>query len=67
MIPTVRSVTAASTAAGSRQNVARSMSAKTGVAPVSATELAVAANVNDGTITSSPAFDPGREQAQVQP
>ena len=30
------------------------MSANTGVAPVSATELAVAAKVNDGTMTSSP-------------
>ena len=44
----MRSVTAASTEAGSRQNVSGSMSAKTGVAPVIATALAVAAKVNDG-------------------
>ena len=31
------------------------MSANTGVAPVNATEFAVAANVHDGTMTSSPA------------
>ena len=54
MIARVRSVIAASTAAGDKQNESRSMSANTGVAPVSATELAVAAKVNDGTITSSP-------------
>ena len=42
------------------------MSAKTGVAPVSATELAVAAKVNDGTMTSSPGPIPHDEQAQVQ-
>ena len=44
--------------AGSRQNVVGSMSAKTGVAPVRATELAVAAKVNDGTMTSSPGLTP---------
>ena len=48
MIAAVRAVIAASTLAGSRQKVSGSMSAKTGVAPVSATELAVAAKVNDG-------------------
>ena len=42
------------------------MSAKTGVAPVSATELAVAAKVNDGTMTSSPGPTPGGQQAEVQ-
>ena len=57
---------AASTAAGSRQKSSASMSAKTGVAPVSATEFAVAAKVNDGTMTSSPGPDPGGEQAEVQ-
>ena len=30
------------------------MSTKTGLAPVNATEFAVAANVKEGTITSSP-------------
>ena len=41
------------------------MSTKTGVAPVSATEFAVAAKVNDGTMTSSPAPTPRGEQAEV--
>ncbi len=53
-----RSVIAASTAAGSRLKVPGSMSANTGVAPVSATELPVAAKVNDGTMTSSPGPTP---------
>ena len=43
------------------------MSAKTGVAPVRATELAVAAKVNDGTMTSSPGPTPARQQTEVQP
>ena len=55
MIAAVLGPTAAATAAGSRQKVAGSMSANTGSAPASRTELAVAAKVNDGTITSSPA------------
>ena len=54
MIARVRSVTRDSTSAGSSPKVSRSMSANTGVAPVRATELAVAAKVNDGTMTSSP-------------
>ena len=58
MTPTVRSVTAASTAAGSRQKKSGSMSTNTGVAPVSATEFAVAAKVKDGTMTSSPGPTP---------
>lgn len=57
-MPTVRGETAASTATGSRQKWSGSMSANTGVAPVSATELAVAAKVKDGTITSSPGPTP---------
>ncbi len=65
MTPTVRSVIAASTASGERQKSSASMSAKTGVAPVRATELAVAAKVNDGTMTSSPAPTPHDEQAEV--
>ena len=36
--------------------VRRSISANTGVAPVCATELAVAIKEKDGTITSSPLF-----------
>ena len=67
MMPTVRSVMAASTAAGSRQKVAGSMSAKTGVAPVSATELAVAAKVNDGTMTSSPGADAAASRPRCSP
>jgi hypothetical protein len=39
---------------GSIHQVIGSISTKTGVAPVNATLFAVAANVNDGTITSSP-------------
>ena len=67
MMPTVRSVIAASTAAGSRQKSSASMSAKTGVAPVSATELAVAAKVNDGTMTSSPALTPADSRPRCRP
>src|SRR5262245_38951687 len=54
MTATVRGVTAASTAAGSMLNVSASMSTKTGSAPTNRTTLAVAANENDGTMTSSP-------------
>ncbi len=54
MIAFVAGVIAASTAAGSTQYVSSSMSTNTGVAPVRATELPVAANVNAGTMTSSP-------------
>ena len=57
-IAAVRSVMAASTLAGSRVKVARSMSAKTGRAPASTTELAVAAKVKDGTITSASSGKP---------
>src|SRR5699024_5026772 len=53
-MPTVRSVTAASTAAGSIVNVSGSTSTNTGVAPHTATVFAAAAKVKDGTITSSP-------------
>ena len=48
MMARVRGVIAASTAAGDSVNVSGSMSAKTGVAPVMATELAVAAKVRRG-------------------
>ncbi len=67
MTPTVRSVTAASTLAGSRQKVSGSMSAKTGVAPVRATEFAVAAKVNEGTITSSPGPMPLASSPRCRP
>ena len=50
----VRSVTAASTAAGSRFIVRGSMSTKTGVAPREAIAVAVAEKVKLGTMTSSP-------------
>ena len=39
------------------------MSANTGLPPASTTELAVAAKVNDGTITSSPDFLPAARNA----
>ena len=42
------------------------MSTNTGVAPVRATELAVAAKVNDGTMTSSPGADARATAGQVQ-
>ena len=58
MIALVRGVMSDSTWAGSILNVRGSISAKTGVPPASATELAVAAKENDGTMTSSPALIP---------
>ena len=64
MTPTVRVGDRGLDGAGARQKSSASMSAKTGVAPVSATELAVAAKVNDGTMTSSPAR-PRTKQAEV--
>ena len=67
MTPTVLSVMAASTASGERQKSSASMSAKTGVAPVRATELAVAAKVNDGTITSWPARTPLDSRPRCRP
>src|SRR5690606_5562551 len=51
-------VTAAAAAPGSRFWVERSMSAKTGVAPVCTTVLAVAQNVSGVVITSSPGPSP---------
>src|SRR4051794_8876869 len=67
MIALVRSVTAARTLSASRQKWSGSMSAKTGVAPVRATELAVAAKVNDGTITSSPGPTPAARRPRCSP
>ena len=58
MIALVRGVMARSAASGSRLNVRGSTSAKTGVAPHCQTELAVAMNDIDGTITSSPGPTP---------
>src|ERR1700741_643393 len=43
------------------------MSANTGVAPVSATEFAVAAKVNDGTMTSSPGPTPAASRPRGRP
>src|SRR4051794_7079631 len=54
MSAAVAGPTAASTAAGSRQKLSRSMSANTGVAPARQTALADAAKENEGRITSSP-------------
>ncbi len=58
MIALVRGVIARSAASGSRLKVRGSTSAKTGVAPHCQTELAVAMNDIDGTITSSPGPTP---------
>ena len=57
MIATVRGVIAAATASGLRQKLSGSMSTKTGSAPTRRTTFAVAANENDGTMTSSPGSD----------
>lgn len=63
MIPAVRSVTAASAAAGSMLKVFRSMSQKTGFAPMYLTTLAVEIHVKPGTITSSPGPRPSAATA----
>lgn len=63
MIAAVRGPSTAATESGSRLKVTGSMSANTGVAPVSRTELAVAAKVNEGTTTSSPAPIPAATSA----
>lgn len=67
MIAFVRSVIEARTEAGSRQKDTGSMSAKTGVAPVSATEFPVAAKVKDGTMTSSPGPTPAARRPRWSP
>ena len=66
MIAAVRSVTAARTLSASRQKWSGSMSAKTGVAPVRATELAVAAKVKDGHDDLVARADAGGQQTEVQ-
>ena len=48
---------------GSMQKVIGSISTNTGVAPVRATEFAVAAKVKEGTITSSPLPIPSESNA----
>jgi hypothetical protein len=58
MISLVFDVMARSAASGSRLSVSGSMSANTGVAPHCHTELAVAMNDSDGTMTSSPGETP---------
>ena len=63
----VRSVIAASTAAGSRLSVAGSMSAKTGVAPSSTKQFAEATNENGDVITSSPGPTPAIRQSRWRP
>ncbi len=57
-MPTVRSVIAASTAAGSICRVSGSISTNTDVPPSASTMLAVAAQVMVVMITSSPGFTP---------
>ena len=54
MIARVRSVIASSISAGSRLNVASSMSTNTGVAPTLLMDSAVAKKVNGVVMTSSP-------------
>ena len=63
----VRSVIAASTAAGSMFRVAASMSANTGVAPSKRKQLAEAANENGEVITSSPGPMPAMRQSRWSP
>ena len=58
MMARVRGVTAASTAAGSRQSVASSTSTKTGRAPARTITLAVAGQVSGVVMTSSPSPSP---------
>ena len=58
MMALVRGVTFFSTRFGSRLNVLGSISANTGTAPSRAIEPAVAKNVNEGQITSSPGLIP---------
>src|SRR5919106_897867 len=62
MIAAVLGPIAARTAAGWRQKCRGGMSTNTGVAPASATALAVAAKLNDGTMTSSPGPIPMAER-----
>ncbi len=59
----VRSVTAASTQAGSTFIVCSSTSTKTGTAPRMAIAVAVEENVNDGQMTSSPGSSSSRRPA----
>ena len=63
----VRSVTAASTAAGSRLNVCGSMSAKTGVAPSYIAQFADATNEYGDVITSSPGPTPASRMQRWSP
>ena len=57
-IPFVRSVIAASTAAGSRLSVCGSTSANTGTPPSKMKQFAVATNATGEVITSSPGWTP---------
>ena len=64
MIALVRGVMARASAAGSRLNVAGSMSTRTGRAPRRTTEPAVAKNEYVEVTTSSPGPMPERHQRQ---
>ena len=66
-IPRVRSVIAASTAAGSRLNVRGSTSAKTGVAPSKRKQFADAANEIGDVIASSPGPSPALRASRWSP
>ena len=63
----VRSVIAASTAAGSRLSVRGSTSAKTGVAPSKMKQFAEETNESGEVIASSPGPSPAMRAQQVQP
>ena len=63
----VRSVIAASTAAGSRFSVRGSTSAKTGVAPSKMKQLAEATNETGEVIASSPGPRPAMWQSRCSP
>ena len=63
----VRSVIAASTAAGSRFSVRGSTSAKTGVAPSTTKQFADATNENGEVIASSPGPRPAARARRCSP
>ncbi len=63
----VRSVIAASTAAGSRFSVRGSMSAKTGTPPSYMKQFALAANEYGDVMTSSPGPIPAEMQSRCRP
>jgi hypothetical protein len=67
MMTRVAAVIRRATSATSTLNVARSMSANTGRAPQYSTTLALATNVNDGRMTSSPGPTPSATSSRWSP